>query len=81
MKAEGKQSKAPLRESFTNWANGKIVLIALFGAAAGQGVVWYTGQFYALFFLTGTLKISWKTAYLIVAVALALGTGLFLFFG
>jgi MFS family permease len=81
MKAEGKQSKAPLRESFTNWANGKIVLVALLGAAAGQGVIWYTGQFYALFFLTGTLKISWKTSYLIVAVALGLGTGLFLFFG
>jgi MFS family permease len=81
MKAEGKRSKAPLRESFTNWANGKIVLVALFGAAAGQGVIWYTGQFYALFFLTGTLKISWKTAYMIIAVALVLGTGLFLFFG
>ena len=81
MKAEGKGSKAPLRESFTNWANLKIVLIALFGAAAGQGVVWYTGQFYALFFLTGTLKIAWKTAYMIIAVALALGTGLFVFFG
>ena len=81
MKAEGKQSKAPLRDSFTNWANGKIVLVALFGAAAGQGVIWYTGQFYALFFLIGTLKISWKTAYLILAVALALGTGLFVFFG
>jgi MFS family permease len=53
MKAQGKGSKAPLRESFTDWANLKIVLLALFGAAAGQGVVWYTGQFYALFFLTG----------------------------
>jgi MFS family permease len=81
MKAEGKRSKAPLRESFGNWANGKIALVALLGAAAGQGVVWYTGQFYALFFLTGTLKISWKTSYLIIAVALALGTGLFVFFG
>ncbi len=81
MKAQGKGSKAPLRESFTNWANLKIVLIALFGAAAGQGVVWYTGQFYALFFLTGTLKLPWKTGYMIVAVALALGTGLFVFFG
>jgi MFS family permease len=81
MKAEGKQSKAPLRESFTNWANGKIVLVALLGAAAGQGVIWYTGQFYALFFLTGTLKISWKTSYLIIAFALGLGTGLFVFFG
>ncbi|HEY6476439.1 MAG TPA: MFS transporter [Polyangia bacterium] len=81
MKAQGKGSKAPLRESFTNWSNLKVVLIALFGAAAGQGVIWYTGQFYALFFLTGTLKLPWKTGYLIVAVALALGTGLFLFFG
>ena len=57
------------------------MLLALFGAAAGQGVVWYTGQFYALFFLTGTLKVHWKTAYTILAVALALGTGLFVFFG
>jgi MFS family permease len=81
MKAQGKGSKAPLRDSFTNWANLKIVLIALFGAAAGQGVIWYTGQFYALFFLTGTLKVPWKTAYFILAVALALGTGLFVFFG
>ena len=53
MKAQGKGSKAPLRESFAEWGNLKIVLIALFGATAGQGVVWYTGQFYALFFLTG----------------------------
>jgi MFS family permease len=81
MKAEGKGSKAPLRESFGEWKNLKIVLLALFGAAAGQGVVWYTGQFYALFFLTGTLKIAWQTAYLVVAVALALGTGFFVFFG
>jgi MFS family permease len=81
MKAEGKQSKAPLSESFGQWGNMKIVLLALFGATAGQGVVWYTGQFYALFFLTGTLKIDWKTAYTILAVALALGTGLFVFFG
>jgi MFS family permease len=81
MKSEGKASKAPLRESFGDWKNLKIVLIALFGAAAGQGVVWYTGQFYALFFLTGTLKIDWKTAYNILTVALLLGTGLFVFFG
>ncbi len=81
MKSEGKTSKAPLKESFGNWANLKIVLLALFGAAAGQGVVWYTGQFYALFFLTGTLKIDWQTAYNILTVALALGTGLFVFFG
>jgi MFS family permease len=81
MKAEGKGSKAPLRESFTKWPNLKIVLLALFGVTAGQGVVWYTGQFYALFFLQGTLKIDWKTAYTILAVALALGTGFFIFFG
>jgi len=81
MKAEGKGSKAPLRESFANWANLKIVLLSLFGATAGQGVVWYTGQFYALFFLQGTLKIDWQTSYIIVAVALALGTGFFVFFG
>jgi MFS family permease len=81
MKAEGKTSKAPLRESFAQWPNLKIVLLALFGAAAGQGVVWYTGQFYALFFLTGTLKIPWQTAYNILTVALALGTPLFIFFG
>jgi MFS family permease len=81
MKSQGKGSKSPLKDSFTHWPNLKIVLIALFGAAAGQGVVWYTGQFYALFFLTGTLKVNWKTAYIILAVALALGTGLFVFFG
>jgi len=81
MKAEGKGSKAPLADSFGQWSNLKIVLLALFGATAGQGVVWYTGQFYALFFLTGTLKIDWKIAYTILAVSLALGTGLFVFFG
>jgi MFS family permease len=81
MKAEGKASQAPLRESFGDWSNLKIVLLALFGVTAGQGVVWYTGQFYALFFLTGTLKIDWKTAYTVVGVALLLGTGLFVFFG
>jgi MFS family permease len=81
MKAEGKGAKAPLRESFGDWQNLKIVLLSLFGAAAGQGVVWYTGQFYALFFLQGTLKIGWQTSYLIVAVALAAGAGFFVFFG
>jgi MFS family permease len=81
MKATGKGSKAPLSEAFGKWTNLKIMTIALFGATAGQGVVWYTGQFYALFFLTGTLKIDWKTAYLIMSVALVLGTGLFVFFG
>jgi len=81
MKAEGKTSKAPLAESFGQWSNLKIVLLALFGAAMGQGVVWYTGQFYALFFLTGTLKLPWQDAYNILTVALAMGTGLFIFFG
>ncbi len=81
MKAEGRSSKSPLRDSFAEWSNLKLVLLALFGVTAGQGVVWYTGQFYALFFLQGTLKIDWKTAYLILAVALALGTGFFVFFG
>jgi len=81
MKAQGKGSKTPLRDSFTKWPNLKLVLLALFGVTAGQGVVWYTGQFYALFFLTGTLKIDWKTAYMVLTVALALGTGFFIFFG
>jgi MFS family permease len=81
MKSEGKGSKQPIRDSFGNWPNAKIVLVALFGAAAGQGVVWYTGQFYALFFLQTTLKLDWKTAYVILGVALAMGTGLFIFFG
>ncbi|HMF44878.1 MAG TPA: MFS transporter [Polyangia bacterium] len=81
MKSEGKGSRQPIRDSFANWPNAKIVLLALFGAAAGQGVVWYTGQFYALFFLTTTLKLDWRTSYGIVAWALALGTGLFILFG
>ena len=81
MKSEGKGSKKPIRDSFGNWSNAKIALVALFGAAAGQGVVWYTGQFYALFFLTTTLKLDWKTGYIVVATALAMGTGLFVFFG
>ena len=58
MKAEGKTSKAPLTESFGHWKNLKIVILALFGLTAGQAVVWYTGQFYALFFLTQTLKVD-----------------------
>ena len=58
MKEEGKTSKAPLSESFGQWKNGKIVLLALLGLTAGQGVVWYTGEFYALFFLTAQLKVD-----------------------
>ena len=81
MKAAGKVSKSPLRESFTNPVNLKYVTLALFGATAGQGVVWYTGQFYALTFLQTQLKVDWKTAYLLVSVALAVGTPLFVFFG
>jgi MFS family permease len=81
MKKEGKTSKNPFKESFGNPVNRKYVLLALFGAAAGQGVVWYTGQFYALTFMQATLKIDWKTAYWIMAIALALATPLFLVFG
>ena len=81
MKAEGKGSKAPLTESFANWGNGKIVLLALLGATAGQAVVWYGGQFYALFFLTQTLKVDAVTANLLIAAALIIATGGFVFFG
>src|SRR5690606_6710104 len=69
MKAEGRASCAPLRESFCRWPNLKIVLIALFGLTAGQAVVWYTGQFYALFFLTQTLKIDAAQANLLIGLA------------
>ena len=81
IKSEGKTSKAPLTESFGNWSNGKIVLLALLGATAGQGVVWYTGQFYALFFLTITLKLDYQSAYLLIAISLIIGTPFFIFFG
>ena len=81
MKAQGRHSRAPLTESFGNWRNLKIVLLALFGATAGQGVVWYTGQFYALFFLQNTLKVDFRLSYVLVAVALLIGTPFFIFFG
>ena len=81
MKSEGRGSRAPLTESFAERGNLKIVLIALFGATAGQGVVWYCGQFYALFFLIQTLKVDPKTAILLVAAALAIGTPGFILFG
>ena len=81
MKMEGKGSKAPLTESFARWGNLRLVLIALFGLTAGQAVVWYTGQFYTLFFLTQTLKVDAQTANILVAVALLLGTPFFLVFG
>ena len=81
MKAEGKGSKAPLYDSFFRYPNNKFVLLALLGATAGQGVVWYTGQFYALFFLTITLKVDGLTAYTLIALQLLLGTPFFIFFG
>jgi len=81
MKAQGKTSKAPLTESFARWDNGSLVLRALFGATAGQGVVWYTGQFYALYFLTTTLKVNYVTAYLLIAASLVIGTPFFVIFG
>jgi len=81
IKSSGKTSVNPLKESFTNPVNVKYVLIALFGATAGQGVVWYTGQFYALTFLQSVLKVPWQSAYLMVSVALLVTTPLFIYFG
>ncbi len=81
MKAEGATSKAPLAEAFGRWGNLKIVLIALLGAVAGQAVVWYTGQFYALFFLEKMLKVESLSANILIAAALAIGTPFFIFFG
>ena len=81
MKEEGTHSKAPLSEAFGNWKNGKVVLLALFGLVVGQAVVWYTGQFYALFFLQAILKIDLLTANVLIAWSLILGTGGFLVFG
>ena len=81
MKEEGKGSKAPLSESFGQWNNLKIVILALLGATAGQGVVWYTGQFYALFFLITTLKVPFETVYGLIAFSLVLGTPFFIVFG
>jgi MFS family permease len=81
LKASGKASANPLKESFTNPVNLRYVVIALFGATAGQGVVWYTGQFYALTFLQSALKLDWRTSYALVSVALVLTTPLFVVFG
>jgi MFS family permease len=81
MKAEGKTSKAPLSESFGQWKNLKIVILALIGLTAGQAVVWYSGQFYALFFLTQSLKVDGATANIFVAVSLLIGTPFFVVFG
>jgi MFS family permease len=81
MKEEGKTSKAPLSEAFGQWKNAKIAILALFGAVAGQAVVWYTGQFYALFFLQNVLKVDSQATNLMVAASLILGTGFFVVFG
>ena len=81
MKADGKASKAPLTEAFARWGNLKYVILALLGLVAGQAVVWYTGQFYALFFLTQTLKVDAVTANLLIAAALLIGTPFFVVFG
>ena len=81
MKSEGKGSKAPLTDSFLKYPNNKYVLLALLGATAGQGVVWYTGQFYALFFLTITLKLDYVSTYTLIGLSLLIGTPFFIFFG
>jgi hypothetical protein len=81
MKAEGKTSKAPLTESFGQWRNLKIVILALIGLTAGQAVVWYTGQFYSLFFMTQTLKVDGPTANILVGLSLLIGTPFFVVFG
>ena len=81
MKDEGKASKAPLTESFARWDNLKVVIMSLLGGTAGQAVVWYTGQFYALFFLLQTLKIDAQTANLLIAGSLLIGTPFFVIFG
>ena len=81
MKEEGKTSKAPLTESFGEWKNLKIVILALVGLTMGQAVVWYTGQFYALFFLTGPLKVDATTANVVIAISLVIGTPFFILFG
>ncbi|WP_109476190.1 MFS transporter [Paraburkholderia sp. C35] len=81
MKAENATSKAPIKEAFGEWKNVRLVLVALFGLVAGQSVIWYAGQFYALFFLTQTLKVEAVTANLLIAVALLIGTPMIVFFG
>src|SRR6195952_2891995 len=81
MKDDVKTSKSPLTEAFANWGNAKIVILALFGLTMGQAVIWYTGQFYALFFLQSILKVDGYTANLLIAWALLLGPGFFLVFG
>jgi MFS family permease len=81
IKSQGKTSAAPLRESFTNPRNLKLVLLALLGAVAGEGVVWYTGQYYALYFLVSVLKVDYVTVYTWIIIALLIGTPFFIVFG
>src|SRR5688572_24934887 len=81
IKSEGKISKNPIKESFGKKENLKMVLLALFGATAGQGVVWYTGQFYAMTFIEKTCSVEFLQTRNIIAIALVLGTPLFIFFG
>jgi MFS family permease len=81
MKDEGTNSKAPISEAFGNWKNGRWALVALLGAVAGQAVVWYTGQFYALFFLEKMLMVDGATTNILIAVALGIGTPFFIIFG
>jgi MFS family permease len=81
MKDEGKASKRPLSEAFGEWSNAKIAIFALLGATAGEAVIWYGGQFYALFFLTLTLKVPAVTAQILIAISLLLGTPFFILFG
>src|SRR5205085_1352455 len=81
MKAEGTRSKAPLTEAFGTWSNAKIAILALLGATAGEAVVWYGGQFYALFFLTQTIKVPAVEAQIMIAISLAIGTPCFILFG
>jgi MFS family permease len=81
MKAEGRTSKNPIKDTLGNAASLKIVLLAIFGAVAGQAVVWYTGHFYSLYFMTATLKINYQSAYIYLTIALLLGTPFFVFFG
>jgi MFS family permease len=81
MKEEGRNSKRPLTEAFGQWSNAKIAILALLGATAGEAVVWYGGQFYALFFLTQTLKVPAVTAQILIALGLLLGTPFFILFG
>jgi hypothetical protein len=81
MKSEGRGSATPIRDSFFKYPNNKYALLALLGATMGQGVVWYTAQFYALFFINGPLKADWWVGYTVVGIAVLLATPLFVFFG